>query len=147
MAHHLSDAQYKKQVWSVWKSTIILSVITMAEIGMALLSYYDIFHMPGISLFMVVLSLLKAYFIVGEFMHINYETRALTLTILSPLVFLVYGVIMFMMEGNAWNVMRSHDLSSLAGDMFLWIGVLVVLFGAAIFGPMVYQSIKARNKY
>jgi len=111
MAHHLSDEQYKSQKSAVWRATIILSVVTIAEIGLALLHFYEIepfSHLPksGLSFLMIVLSLLKAFFIVGEFMHIKYEVRALALTILVPLVFLVYGVVMFMWEGSLWKTMR-----------------------------------------
>ncbi len=113
MAHHLTDEEYKSQKSAVWRSTIILSIVTLVEIGFALMHYNNVggmeewFPKSMLNLLMVVLSLLKAYFIVGEFMHIKYETRALTLTILVPLVFLVYGVIMFMWEGSAWNFARS----------------------------------------
>jgi len=111
MSHHLSDEQYKSQKSAVWRATFILGVVTFVEIGLALMHYYEYFgvhHMPKsiLSSFMIILSLLKAYFIVGEFMHIRYEMRALALTILVPLVFLIYGVIMFMWEGSAWLALR-----------------------------------------
>jgi len=108
MGGHLSREEYNSQVNAVWKATAILSIVTIAEIGLALLHYWGYFHMSKsyLSIIMIVLSLAKAYFIVGEFMHIKYEKRALTLSILVPLVFLVYGVIMFMQEGGAWNLMR-----------------------------------------
>lgn len=108
MGGHLSQSEYKSQVKSVWVSTAILSIVTIAEIGFALLHYNGYIHWPKswLSILMIVLSLLKAYFIVGEFMHIKYEKRALMLSILVPLVFLVYGVLMFMNEGGAWNTMR-----------------------------------------
>jgi len=33
MSHHLSDEQYKSQKRAVYKSTIILALVTFAEIG------------------------------------------------------------------------------------------------------------------
>jgi len=111
MSHHLSDEQYKSQKSAVWRATLILSVATIVEITIALLHYHEVGFFHGmskgiISSLMIILSLLKAFFIVGEFMHIKYEMRALALTILVPLVFLVYGVIMFMWEGSAWLALR-----------------------------------------
>mgnify|MGYP006251460563 FL=1 len=47
-------------------------------------------------------SLLKAFFIVGEFMHMKYETRALALTVLVPTVFLIWFIIAFLWEGAEW---------------------------------------------
>jgi len=150
MSHHLSDEQYKSQKNAVWRATLILSVVTMAEIGLALLHYYEIAPFSSMSKgmlsgLMVVLSLLKAYFIVGEFMHIRYEMRALTLTILVPLVFLVYGVIMFMMEGNAWNIMRLQDLITLRGSMMGWIFVLATAFAVFFVGAFLYNRLGKRK--
>jgi len=109
MGGHLTQEEYKSQVRAVWKSTVILSLATIIEIGIALLHLYG--YLPWmskgiLSFLMIALSLLKAFFIVGEFMHIKYEKRALTLSILVPLVFLIYGVALFMNEGGAWNMMR-----------------------------------------
>jgi len=151
MSHHLSDEQYKSQKRAVYKSTIILALVTFAEIGLALLHFYEIepFSLMSkgvLSALMVILSLLKAYFIVGEFMHIRYEMRALTLTILVPLVFLVYGVIMFMMEGNAWNIMRLQDLINLRGSMMGWIFVLVIAFAVVIGGGFLYNMMGKKRK-
>lgn len=150
MSHHLSDEQYKAQKWAVWKSTLILSIATIIEIGLALLHFKEIepFSLMSkgmLSALMVVLSLLKAYFIVGEFMHIRYEMRALTLSILVPLVFLIYGVIMFMMEGNAWNIMYNKNLINLRSSMMGWIFVLVVAFAVLIGGGILYNFLNRKK--
>jgi len=111
MAHHLTDEEYKSQKSAVWRATFILSVATIVEITLALLHYHEWGPFEGmsksiISSLMIILSLLKAFFIVGEFMHVKYEVRALALTILVPLIFLIYGVIMFMWEGSMWKWLR-----------------------------------------
>jgi len=106
MAHSLDQETYKKQVAAVWRATIWLSVITVVEVVAALL-WLNIFGDTGPKMllngFFIVASLLKAYFIVGEFMHTKYETRALTLTILVPTVFLIWFIIAFLWEGAEWQ--------------------------------------------
>jgi len=106
---HLDQATYQKQVKAVWVATAWLSVITVVEVVAALLWLYMVD--PGTSkwllnTFFIAASLLKAYFIVGEFMHVRYETRALALTILVPTVFLIWFIIAFLWEGTAWQEAR-----------------------------------------
>ncbi len=108
MAHSLDHETYKQQVRSVWVATVWLSVITVVEVVAALLWLYVIDPEGKMSKlllngFFIVASLLKAYFIVGEFMHVRYERRALALTILVPLVFLIWFLIAFVWEGAEWQ--------------------------------------------
>lgn len=105
----LSDAEYKSQVRAVWRATAILSVVTIVEVGFALWWHGN---MPPesskliINFLMIIMSLLKAYFIVAEFMHVKYETRALAITILAPTMFLIWFIIAFLWEGGAWLNLR-----------------------------------------
>lgn len=105
MSHELSAEQYKSQVSAVWRATIILSIVTIVEVAAALVymnAYPNGEFRMLLNSFFIVMSLAKAYFIVGEFMHVRYETRALTLTILVPLVFLIWFIIAFLWEGAEW---------------------------------------------
>ncbi len=108
MAGHMTDESYKSAKRAVWRVTIILAVVTIVEIGMALLHHYGYIPVPkmAINILMIVLSLAKAFFIVGEFMHLKYELRALILSILVPLVFLIWFIIAFLMEGESWRLYR-----------------------------------------
>ena len=106
MGHHISEEQYKSQVRAVWRATAWLTIITIVEVVAALYWLYFVdastskFLLNG---FFIVASLLKAFFIVGEFMHVKYEFRALALTILTPAVFLIWFIIAFLWEGEAWK--------------------------------------------
>jgi len=108
MAHDLSVEAYEKQVSAVWKATLWLSLITVVEVAAALLWIWVIFPDGGgprmlLNTFFIMASLLKAFFIVGEFMHVRYETRSLALTILVPTVFLIWFIIAFLWEGAEWQ--------------------------------------------
>jgi len=111
MAHDFNLETYNKQVSAVWRATLWLSIITILEVAAALmwLAWVDPrTNKMGLNVFFIVMSLLKAFFIVGEFMHIRYETRALTLTILVPTFFLVWFIIAFLWEGVEW--LNARDL-------------------------------------
>lgn len=109
MGHDLTEEEYKSQVAAVWKATLWLSIITIVEVAFALYWYYNIGDSaPKMLLngFLIIASLLKAFFIVAEFMHLKYEVRALTLSILVPLVLFIWGIIAFLLEGRSIRHLR-----------------------------------------
>ena len=113
MAHDFSVEQYNTQVKAVWRATFWLSVITVIEVAAALMWIWFLFPDGGgprwlLNIGFILMSLLKAFFIVGEFMHIRYEKRALTLTVLVPTFFLIWFIIAFLWEGAEWNGMRKE---------------------------------------
>lgn len=109
MEQHLSQAEYKHHVSAVWRSTLILAVVTIVEVGFALI-YDEFFHdtgfRMGMNVFMIVATLVKAFYIVAVFMHLKYEKKAMALTILMPLAFLIWFLIAFIWEGMYWNYLR-----------------------------------------
>ena len=48
----------------------------------------------------------KAYFIVGDFMHMKFEAKGLALTVLLPLLLLVWALIAFLQEAGSWGARR-----------------------------------------
>jgi hypothetical protein len=56
---------------------------------------------------MICMSLYKAYLIVGEFMHMKHEVRALGMTVILPTFLLIWAIIAFMYEGGAWKGNRN----------------------------------------
>lgn len=108
----MDEATYKQQVSAVWMVTFWLTVITILEVVFALVYMY----IPGINatvprwmlnLTFIIASLGKAFFIVGEFMHLKYEKRVLMVSLAVPLIFLVWAIIAFMYEGVSWLEMNT----------------------------------------
>lgn len=84
------------KIRKIWLTSLILLVITAVEFLMA-------FTMPrGILLYFlfVVLTIVKAYYIMMEFMHLGHEAKPLFYSIIVPLIFLVWLVIALMKEGS-----------------------------------------------
>lgn len=112
MGAHMDEASYKKDVSTVWKVTVILSVITILEVAFALWYIYspglqDILPRIALNIFFIVMSIAKAFYIIAEFMHLRHEKKVLIVSLGIPLIFLVWAIIAFMSEANAWNHMKT----------------------------------------
>lgn len=113
MASHISYEDSKK---AVWKGLGLLAAVTVAEVILSLLKAQDwakdmqwLFVL--LALLIIVLSIYKAYFIIYEFMHMAYEVKGLAMSVLLPTFLLLWGVIAFFWEGNAWKGNR-EDVNS-----------------------------------
>jgi len=102
----LTQEEYQQHVSAVWRVTLILGIVTVVEVAAALL-YPDSMPRIILNLFFIVMSLIKAFYIVAVFMHMKYERRAMQLTVLLPTLFLVWAIIAFLWEGGAWLEYRS----------------------------------------
>lgn len=108
---HQSDADFRKKVR---KTTILLSIITVIELGIGLL-IYNIHKGPDPSELLVmmfkgvvcILTLAKAYYIVAVFMHLGDEIRNMIMTIVVPLLLFVWFIIAFLMDGNSFKELRN----------------------------------------
>lgn len=109
--HHHSDAEFKRRVR---KTTIILSVITIIELGIGLSIYtlhksdvnrdFLILCFKGV---VCILTLAKAYYIVSVFMHLGDEIRNMIMTIVVPLMLFVWFIIAFLADGNSYKNLRN----------------------------------------
>lgn len=89
------------------KTIIILGIITIGEVLFALLGKGYLkegieFNPVILGGVMIILSVVKAYLIIFEFMHMKYEAPGLAKSVLLPTLLLVWGVIAFTWEGSDW---------------------------------------------
>jgi cytochrome c oxidase subunit IV len=86
-------AQNIKRIWQV---AGLLAVVTGIEFLIA-------FTMPAnilrVSIF-IGLTIVKAFYIVADFMHLRHEVKTLIWSILIPLIFIVWLIIALLMEGS-----------------------------------------------
>lgn len=87
----------KAKIKRLWTVAGILGAVTALEFLIA-------FTMPHgtlkVSIF-VGLTIVKAAYIVGEFMHLRYEVKVLFWAILIPMIFVVWMLVAFVYEGMA----------------------------------------------
>jgi cytochrome c oxidase subunit 4 len=110
--HHTDDAEFKRRVR---KTTLLLSVITIIELGFGF-SIYFIHKGPDPSHLLVlffkgvvcILSLAKAYYIVSVFMHLGDEIRNMIMTIVVPLMLFIWFIAAFIIDGQSYNNLRNR---------------------------------------
>ena len=82
----MAHLDYEASKKAVYKGLLILGAITLIEVALSLI-FPNIF---GRSL-IVVLSLIKAYYIMWEFMHLGQESKVLKVGIVLPFILLAWG--------------------------------------------------------
>jgi len=93
------------------KVITILAIITICEVLFALLGKGYLvdgvhFNESLIAAVMIIMSIVKAYLIVYEFMHMKYEVPGMVKSVLLPLGLLVWAIIAFIAEGKYWKGSR-----------------------------------------
>jgi cytochrome c oxidase subunit IV len=51
----------------------------------------------------IVFGIIKAFYIVGTFMHLKHERLNLILTIILPVIFIIFFIVWMLYEGNFWG--------------------------------------------
>ncbi len=123
MAH-----DYESSKKTAVKIITILAVITIAEVLFALAGkgyIIDGWHVPTAIMagVMIIMSIAKSYLIIYEFMHMKYEVPGLVKSVLLPMFLLVWAIIAFLYEGDAWKGNRDTikernelEVNSLSGS-------------------------------
>ena len=89
----------KAKVRTIWKTAGYLAAITALEFLIAFTVPLEM-HTLRVSIF-VAMTIVKAFYIVGEFMHLKYEVKVLIWSILIPMIFVVWLLIALIYEGEA----------------------------------------------
>jgi cytochrome c oxidase subunit IV len=101
------DQSHSEAIRTVWRTTLILAIVTIVEV-VGVLVYPDDAPKMLVNLFVIILTLMKAYYIVAEFMHMKYEYKNLVLTILIPCLFFIWFIIAFLWDGASWFNLQHH---------------------------------------
>ena len=88
----------KAKIKNIWKVTAILGAITLLEFIIAL-------GFPGAgghfkTATFIIMTLVKAAYIVSEFMHLGHEAKALIYTILLPCIFVLWLILALLIQGT-----------------------------------------------
>lgn len=89
----------KAKIKKLWTVAGILGIVTALEFLVA----FTVPHQYGtlrVWIF-ILMTIVKAAYIVGEFMHLRYEVKVLIWSILIPMVFVVWMLVAFVYEGMA----------------------------------------------
>jgi cytochrome c oxidase subunit IV len=101
MASHVAHETSEKVIappntGAIWKTFWILLILTAIEFVIA-------FTMPANTLRVAIfcgMTIVKAFYIVGEFMHLKHEVKSLIWAVLIPTVFVVWLLVALIFEGG-----------------------------------------------
>jgi cytochrome c oxidase subunit IV len=86
------------QTKAIWRTFWILLIATIFEFAIAFLVPADM-KLTKLLIY-IFMTIFKAFFIVGEFMHLKHEVKALIWTILLPTGFIVWLLVALIYEGG-----------------------------------------------
>lgn len=99
--HHAED-EGKKIRKKIWKVTLILSVVTAVEVLLGAMVKQGSDMWLTVKVLFILLTVVKAAYIVLTFMHLGDEKKALKWIVLLPyLIFIVYLIFIGLTEGAA----------------------------------------------
>lgn len=107
MSHHddIKSAESKHQIKRIMKILVLLSIVTVVEVGLGLLFSYS-WPRPLLNTIFLVLTLVKAGYIVAVFMHLGDEIKSFIWLVLVPLVLFIWFIIAFLADGDFWLFMN-----------------------------------------
>ncbi|MBL7863743.1 MAG: cytochrome C oxidase subunit IV family protein [Cyclobacteriaceae bacterium] len=85
----------KEKIKKLWRVALILLAVTVVEFIIA----FTLPHGAMKTFLFVFLTIVKAGYIVGEFMHLRYEVKVLFWAVLIPMIFVVWMLVAFVYEG------------------------------------------------
>lgn len=94
-----------KGTWWIWSIFWLLLIVTAVEVGLGLWKpgalEHKLLDMKLLNWTFIILTLVKAYYIVSIFMHVKYENKALKLTLTLPAIILIpYLTFIVLVEGG-----------------------------------------------
>jgi len=109
--------KFKSNQQKIWGVLIFLSIVTTVEVALGIVKPAALntmfLRMKLLNWIFIVLTIVKAYYIAWDFMHIRDEKNSLKSSIVLPLLILIpYLVFILLVEGNyIFDVMRDGFVS------------------------------------
>ena len=98
--------KFKSNQTKIWGVLIFLSIVTIIEVALGILkpevlieNYF--LRMKLINWIFIILTIVRAYYIMWDFMHLRDEVRGLQFSVVVTLMFLIaYLAFILLVEGN-----------------------------------------------
>ncbi len=95
-----AKAVKKQKIRRIWTVAGILALVTIIEFALAF-TWPDTWSQLTLNVLFLLLTLLKAFYIVAEFMHLKHEVKKLAWSIVGPLALIVWLVVALISEADA----------------------------------------------
>ena len=99
-AHAHGEGMGVKRIWQVFGILLFITAIEFL-VALGFVHHWQIVT-KGAALyaFYIVLTLIKAYYIVAFFMHLKFEKKSFIITCSIVFIFIVYFIVLMLIEGN-----------------------------------------------
>jgi cytochrome c oxidase subunit 4 len=95
----------KEKIRKIWKVALILAIVTGVEFVIA----FTIAAGGAKTFLFIGLTIVKAFYIVAEFMHLGHERRSLIMSIILPMAFVVFLIFILWYQGTAiYNILYGN---------------------------------------
>jgi len=97
--------KFKSNTQKIWGVLVLLSIITAVEVVLGIYKpeslLVSVLGMKGLNWIFIILTLVKAYYITWDFMHMRDETKSLRRVVVWTAVFLIcYLLFILLQEGG-----------------------------------------------
>lgn len=98
--------KFKSNITKIWGIFLFLSIVTVIEVAFgiikpAFLTENTFLAMKLLNWIFIILTLVKAYYITWDFMHMRDETKGLRRSVVWTAIFLIcYLILILLMEGD-----------------------------------------------
>jgi cytochrome c oxidase subunit 4 len=108
LAHHtdINSSESKTQVKRIWKVFWILLIVTVVEVLMGMYLHHSLPKAVLATAFLL-MTVLKAAYIVSIFMHLGDEKKTFFWSVLMPMVLFIWFIIAFLADGSFWLHMNT----------------------------------------
>lgn len=89
----------KEKIRKIWKVALILAIVTACEFAVAFMLPPEYRTLKIVTF--IIMTIVKAFYIVAEFMHLGHEVKSLIYSILIPMAFVVWLLIALIVEGGS----------------------------------------------
>jgi len=96
--------KFKNITQKIWGVLLLLSIVTAVEVALGiykpdvLTSYIPYLNMKILNLIFIVLTIVKAYYITWDFMHMRDETKLLRRVVVWTFIFLVLYLVFILIQ-------------------------------------------------
>lgn len=97
---YVPEHRSSKAIRLIWITFFILLVATIVEVGIS----FTPINKNILNAIFIVLTIVKAYYIIAIFMHLKGEKIGLGYSIILPFLLILYFIVMMIMEGNYLNI-------------------------------------------
>ena len=97
---HESHGMSPKRIWQVFGILLVLTAIEFL-VALGFVHHWDIVEKgPALYVFYIILTLIKAYYIVAFFKHLKFEKKSFIISCSVVFILILYFIVLMLIEGD-----------------------------------------------